>query len=228
MLKNYKPIIVGRGYKRESNKDVDMMVSDGNSILCGVDDAGDEMYLIAQRTSAPVFSGKSISNLVDKILRNGFSGFEVSEYNLIIVDDGFQHRRLYRDVDIVLVDSATLTASLVPWRMREPLNSLNRADIIILSELLDIDIFRESYLVEDKIVFQPERRLCLPDFMCGEVTSSITEQIVTVTGLAKPNSFFTMLTKQGYNVVYHFIYPDHHNYSRNEVIRLCMKCNHKG
>ncbi|MDQ1266970.1 MAG: tetraacyldisaccharide 4-kinase, partial [Bacteroidota bacterium] len=123
----YRPAIVGKGYKRKSRGL--KIVSDGIEIFTNPVEAGDEMFMLAERLRVPVIVHDTKAEAA-LVADNRFKP------DVIIIDDGFQHRGLYRDLDIVLLDAASLERPyLLPkGRLREPLSSLNRADIISIPE----------------------------------------------------------------------------------------------
>src|SRR5206468_2572496 len=89
---------------------------------------GDEPLLIARTLQAPVIVG------ADRYQAGLLAEKQLSS-KLHLLDDGFQHRRLHRDFDIVLLPAEDLTASLLPvGRLREPVTSLGRADAVVVFE----------------------------------------------------------------------------------------------
>lgn len=124
-----RPAVISRGYGGDAENE-GAVVSDGYEMLCGSDVAGDEPFMMAAgMRGVPVLVGG------DRY-KSGLRA--VSEFgpDIILMDDGFQHRRLHRDLDIVLVDAATMFGNgrLLPRGMlREPLRSLGRADAVVLT-----------------------------------------------------------------------------------------------
>ena len=125
-----KVAIVSRGFGRASRGTV--VVSDGKNILAKAKDAGDEPLYLAQRFN-------SVIVVVDEQRVRG-AQLAVTKYGaeIILLDDGFQHRYLKRDIDIVLMDSqnSPFVTSLLPaGYRREPLRSLQRANAIIWTKV---------------------------------------------------------------------------------------------
>lgn len=125
----YQVAIVSRGYKGKAEKTVGI-VHDGRKICLDPDQAGDEPFMMAKRLRfVPVVVGKD---------RFKAGMLAVKEFNpdVVLLDDGFQHLRLYRDIDFVLLDfnSPFGNGNLLPRGiMREPASSLSRADALILT-----------------------------------------------------------------------------------------------
>lgn len=121
--------VVSRGYGRES-RDPFVLVSDGDRVLVSAREGGDEPVELAQK-----LPGVAIAVGADRF-RTGQTLMEKLGRHVIVLDDGFQHRRLARDVDLVCFDCREPASSLhlLPaGRLREPLESLNRADAVVLT-----------------------------------------------------------------------------------------------
>ena len=228
--KGYKPAVVGRGYKRKSKGLV--VVSDGVEIKADAEAGGDEMYLIAQKFNIPVVAHSSKSDAALFVSKN----FNV---DYIIVDDGFQHRRLYRDYDIVLLSKDNLlNPKLLPFgRLREPLKSLKRADIICLTKGADFELFKAA--ADSANLYQELKNKQF--FECSikfgksynlmdnsEFSVNKSNNIIAVSAIANPQSFFSMLSDADYNIAASKSYPDHYNYtvnSINDIIKLANQNN---
>ncbi|PYV49254.1 MAG: tetraacyldisaccharide 4'-kinase, partial [Acidobacteria bacterium] len=117
--------VLSRGYGRETHGTM-AVAPNGTSL-----DFGDEPLLIAQRLGCPVIVGESR-------YQAGVLAEKKDDSTIHILDDGFQHRSLARDFDIVLLTSEDLHDQLLPaGRLREPLSSLRRADAVVLTEEID-------------------------------------------------------------------------------------------
>ena len=129
--KGFKPIILSRGYKRKGNIDEIKIVSDGNKILSNPSESGDEPYLLAQNLKGvPVVVGKNR-------YKAGMLAIEKFKSNVALLDDGFQHFALDRDLDILLINSLNPFGNgyLFPrGQLREPIKALSRAGIIIITK----------------------------------------------------------------------------------------------
>ncbi|RMD89724.1 MAG: tetraacyldisaccharide 4'-kinase, partial [Calditrichaeota bacterium] len=127
-----KVVILSRGYKRTSRGLV--VVSDGKTLHTDVYSAGDEAYLLARKL-------KDVPVLVDKKReRAGLMACKTFTPDFILLDDGYQYRRLARNIDIVMFDNfeAIRNIRLLPaGPYREPCSSLNRAHLCWFSKLND-------------------------------------------------------------------------------------------
>lgn len=139
--RGYLPCILTRGYKGKAKGPC--FISKGKGPLLSVDQAGDEASLMAERLRGiPIVKGKNRYEAGIFALRNLRS--EISNLKsqiLFILDDGFQHWRLYRDMDILLIDSVNPFGNnkLLPSGiLREPLSEIKRADIIVLTKTPDL------------------------------------------------------------------------------------------
>ena len=127
----YKPAILSRGYKRQSAADY-VIVSDGQKILVPCQDAGDEPYLIARSVAKAV--------VIVGAERAKTAQIASSQYgcNIIVLDDGFQHLQIVRDLDIVLIDyndDLEKLRVLPTGRLREPLGALARASCVVITKV---------------------------------------------------------------------------------------------
>jgi tetraacyldisaccharide 4'-kinase len=162
---------------------------------------GDEPLLIARHLDCPVVVGES---RYEAGLRAEIEfGSQVH-----LLDDGFQHRSLKRDLDIVLLTSADLQDTLLPTgRLREPLRALHRADVVAVTSGLDVTRLR----LHQKIVWGLRRAIRL---------QGMTQKPVVFCGIARPQKFFRELRELGVEAVAHSIFPDHHAYTGDDVEHL--------
>ena len=162
---------------------------------------GDEPLLIARKSQVPVIVGED---------RYAAGLFAESRFGpqLHLLDDGFQHRALARDFDIVLVTPQDAGDRLLPaGRLREPLRSVRRADTIILAS----GATAESFPVEGKLVWRVRR---------GIVPENIPPRPVVFCGIARPQNFVLQLRAANIEPVAEAFYRDHHPYSENDIHEL--------
>jgi tetraacyldisaccharide-1-P 4'-kinase len=127
----YKPAVLSRGYKRQSSAPY-VVVSDGTTILASCPDAGDEPYLIATKCPGVVVIVGAKRKVTAQI------AVEKHGCDVILLDDGFQHLGIARDLDIVLVDyndDPEKDAVLPAGRLREPVAALARASAILITKV---------------------------------------------------------------------------------------------
>lgn len=208
------PGIIGRGYGRRSKKDI--LVSDGIQINYNTDECGDEMVLIAEKTGAPVFAG-------EKKWRSALKLCELCELDVLIIDDGFQHRYIDRDLDILLIDSETKEKPfLLPkGRLRESFENHRRADIIALKE------GTESFgLDSNKLV----RYKYEPKSIINVINISKASSYAVISSIAKPKSFHKLVNFLKINYEFSLIFKDHHKYIEKDILKILArlkeeKCN---
>jgi tetraacyldisaccharide 4'-kinase len=138
-----------------------------------------------------------------------------------LLDDGFQHRQLARDVDIVLLTQADVEDTLLPaGNLREPLEAVAKADIVVLREeeasSLRGVITGLSEGNKKPAVWVIRRSLSLGEG--GEV--ALPTNPLAFCGIARPESFTRMLAAHGYQPVDSMFFPDHHAYDDGDVYRL--------
>jgi tetraacyldisaccharide 4'-kinase len=225
MLKNrgLRPAVLSRGYGGNRTADV-IVVSDGTRFLAGPQEAGDEPVLIARRLKdVPVLVGpkRAITG------RHAFTHFSP---DVILLDDGFQHRYLKRDMDIVLLDGRMPQGNghLLPrGPLREPLSAVGRAGVIAFTrweagfaELTDPEI---AGLMPDRLVLHTRIRpvsLVLPGR--EELPLSFLEgkRVFAFAGIARPDSFRQTIESLGGMVAGFMAFPDHHRYRPEDLDRI--------
>jgi tetraacyldisaccharide 4'-kinase len=127
--KGYRPAVLSRGYAGK-NRQKSNVITDGQNILLGPDDAGDEPFLIAASTSGvPVLTGRDRYSA-------GKHALDRLGADVLVLDDAFQHRQVFRDMNILLLDAERPfeNGCILPrGPLREPRSSLKRADLIVLT-----------------------------------------------------------------------------------------------
>ena len=187
--------VLSRGYGRES-KGVRLVDPAGLP-----QEFGDEPLLIARKLQVPVIVGED---------RYEAGRFAESRFGmrLHLLDDGFQHRALARDFDIVLVTPQDAGDRLLPaGRLRETLGSLRRADAVVLSS----GASAESFPVEGKLVWRARR---------GIVPQNVPTRPVVFCGIARPQNFVLQLRTANIEPVAEAFYRDHHAYRDADVREL--------
>jgi tetraacyldisaccharide 4'-kinase len=187
--------ILSRGYGRKT-KGVMLVDPAGSS-----HDFGDEPLLMARRLGVPVIVGEDRYEA-------GLFAEQHSGPQLHLLDDGFQHRSLARDFDIVLVTPEDTRDSLLPGgRLREPTSSLDRADAIVLAGGASAD----SFPLEGKLVWRARR---------GILPKDVPPRPVAFCGIARPKNFLAQLRTAGIEPVAEAFYADHHAYTEQDIQEL--------
>jgi tetraacyldisaccharide 4'-kinase len=162
---------------------------------------GDEPLLIARKLQVPVIVGED---------RYEAGRFAESRFGvqLHLLDDGFQHRALARDFDIVLLTPQDANDRLLPaGRLREPLDSLRRADAVVLAS----GASAESFPLEGKAVWRVRR---------GIVPQAVPPRPIVFCGIARPQNFLLQLRAANIEPIAQALYRDHHAYSEKDVREL--------
>jgi tetraacyldisaccharide 4'-kinase len=161
-------------------------------------DFGDEPLLIARRLQVPVVVGE------DRYAAGRFAEARFGA-QIHLLDDGFQHRALARDFDIVLVTPEDARDRLLPLgRLREPLRSLQRADAVVLTS----GASPESLPLQGKTVWRVRRAI---------VVQNIPPRPVVFCGIARPQNLLLQLRAAGVAPVAEAFFRDHHAYSEKDV-----------
>ncbi len=213
-----KPAIIGKGYKRKTKGE--LIICDGKKVLVSAKDGGDEMVLLAQSLKVPVIVHDSKAEAAVSAERR----FDV---DCIVVDDGFQHRALNRNLDIVLIDKDTLEKpELLPkGRLREPLESIKRANVVCLTGGAVITDKLRQLISFDAVLIKVRPVAGKPYYLGGSEISDTElsvarSKIIPVAGIAKPERFYSMLDAIGYQTLTPISFADHHSYNRNDIEKI--------
>jgi tetraacyldisaccharide 4'-kinase len=187
--------VLSRGYGRKS-KGVRLVDPAGLP-----QEFGDEPLLIARKLQVPVVVGES---------RHEAGRFAEEKFGaqVHLLDDGFQHRGLARDFDIVLVTPQDAGDRLLPaGRLRESLHALRRADAIVLTS----GAAAESFPVEERPVWRARR---------GITPQNVPPRPVVFCGIARPQKFVLQLRAANIEPVAEAFYRDHHAYVEKDIVEL--------
>jgi len=213
------PSIVTRGYGGRAGAGP-LWVSRGDGPLCDAATCGDEPYLLAcSLRGVPIVAG------ADRVA--GALAAVAAGARIIVLDDGFQHRRLARDVDLVLLDGRDPfgNGKLIPaGSLREPLTSLGRADVVIVTRSSaearhpEIEAVVRRHNTEASLLRAGHRATGWVDLR-GE-TSPAPVRAVGFCGIGSPGSFRRDLEKQDLELVHFTAFADHHTYRPRELVQL--------
>ena len=216
--------VVLRGYRSEGAGT--RVVSDGRTIRLGWREAGDEAVLLAQRLpGVPVVVGG------DRVAAGRLA---IAEFRpqTILLDDGFQHRRIHRDADLVLIDATDPFGGqwLLPrGRLREPVGGLRRANAILVThadEAADLEGVVHTLAREAPgrpIAQGIFRGCCLRELRSGQdspVALIRGKRVLAVSGIANPYGFHRTLEGLGAVVVDRVVYRDHHAFDEGDHRRI--------
>jgi len=204
LLKDKRVCILSRGYKRKTKGP--QIVSEYGNIKLSWEEAGDEAYLLAKFLP---FASVVVS---EDRYKGGIFALEKLSPNVIILDDGFQHRALYRDIDILMIKKEDLRDYLLPaGRLREPIFSINRADIIILTyqEVKPFDFYTGKPTFK---MFREFISLLDPNFEEVPIDILKDKEVIAFSGLGDNGQFAEVLRKLNISVKKFLSYRDHYDY----------------
>jgi len=210
----YTPALISRGYKGKWEREGGIL-SDGQRILGTWEESGDEPYMVAQNfPEAGIFTGK---HRLLSCQKAADLGFEVA-----LLDDGFQHRRLHRDLDVVLYDPVENTFR------REPFSALKRAHLILVKKSLEpkvknrikkalakVDVF--EYAVVNKGFRKLNSKETLP------VDAFNGQKALAFCGIARPDRFSALLKGAGMEIIHFLKFPDHYPYPPSSLKKIARR-----
>ena len=216
----YNAAVLSRGYGGKNNMDA-AVVSDGKTTLLSPEISGDEPWLMAS----------SLDNVPVIVSRKRYlAGMEAKNRfgcNFFILDDGFQHIHLKRDMDIVLVDEKSPFGNghLLPWGpLREPLSGLKRADALVFTRAggTSSNDFRSP--VKDTPVFSSDHvpaGIIFPLINENHDLSFINgKRVIAFSGIGRPESFKKTILDLGANLISFKAFGDHYPFSERDVTEL--------
>jgi tetraacyldisaccharide 4'-kinase len=210
------PAIVSRGYKRRDTRRPVVVVSDGRSVLVGTGESGDEPQLLARRLpGVPVVIG---ANRYDA----GMVARDRLGAGVLILDDGFQHLRLARTLDLLLLSRNDLAEGILPGgRLREPAEAARRADAVLahggaaeaaqLASRVGVARGFGMRVAYDAL------RLVTP---FGGPVSQAPRRVVVMAAIARPQRFVAAVRELGYRVEQQITFRDHHWFTAADVERV--------
>ena len=203
-----RPAVLSRGYARRQADDGVVIVRDGDGIRADLDRAGDEPLMLARR-----LPGVSVLSASDRFVAGRLAEHHLGA-TVHVLDDGFQHLQLDRDVDLVIVAGEDLAAdarTLPGGRLREPADTLLAADAVLA---LDEQVFSLGPAPRHAPfeIFKVKRSV---DASAGAAIPH--GKLVAVAGVARPQRFFDDLRAAGCELIRGIPYADHHRYSRRDL-----------
>ena len=217
----FKPAVLSRGYGSKNSRPVNI-VSDGDNILLPGITAGDEPFLIARSLkNIPVITGPQ------RIL-TGQTAIDNFGVDVLICDDAFQHRQIFRDINLVLLDNRAPFGNghmLPEGNLREPITALRRAHAFILTrsneatetiskidQVKNIPVFKSCHRPIDIVKGDYQSKLPLTDLQ--------GKKVCAFAGIAQPDSFKKAILATGAQIISFDIFPDHHRYSQKELEKI--------
>jgi tetraacyldisaccharide 4'-kinase len=211
--RGHRPAILTRGYARRVAPDGVTVVSDGQHIPASLATAGDEALMLAR-----TLKGVAVLAGTDRYLSGCLAEARFGATTHLL-DDGFQHVSLARDIDLLVVDRQDLTDGLLPaGRLREPISAARRAHALLTAETDPVVIERLRDRLAVQPIFAVSRTLGTPHGLHGEVLPNTP--VFAVAGVARPQRFFDDLAAAGWQVAGTMTFPDHHPFSLSDMSRV--------
>ena len=226
--RGHRVCVLTRGYRR-ANPSERVVVSDGERIVADVEQSGDEAMMLARS----LLGNAAVVCDPDRVAAAHWL-IENLNPDVLILDDGFQHRRIARDLDIVTIDATN------PWGngrllpagiLREPITSLSRADCVISTRTGDavdarlqeqIKQATEAPIFQSTTVIRRITPLDSPELEADKETLR-KQPIAAFCGLGNPNAFFQQLRDEGFDLQHTEAFRDHHKYSQTDIDDLSRR-----
>jgi tetraacyldisaccharide 4'-kinase len=234
--RGHRVAILSRGYKSKSEswwrplfgkKTIGpRVVSDGKQLLLDAEVAGDEPFMLA----------KNLKNVVVITHKDRLAAgrFAIQNYNCdtLILDDGFQYRKLRGQISILLVDKSNPVGNgyLIPRGiLREPVTGMRRATHIFFTKSdgkpnSSLDLLLKKYKRTNVPIIESCHR---PQYLCAvdgcqrvPVETLLGKRVAIFSGIAQPENFESFIRAAGATIVFNRRFPDHHNFSREEVLQI--------
>jgi len=219
-----RPSILSRGYARRRHADGAVVVSDGERILAPVEDSGDEPQMLARTLTRVPIVVCADRHLAGVLAERRF------DCSVHILDDGFQHLQLARDVDLLVVHPRDLDERVLPaGRLREPPSAGTAADALLVAGTR-FDAEEVSASLGVGTTFTTEPRYGPARWIQGAIDEPgpTGGRVVAVTGIARPTRFFNALRDLGWEVVREMPFPDHHWFSAADHARIAAAVREAG
>ena len=237
----YRVVILNRGYRAKWHGEVGI-VSDGQRLHMSAAEAGDEAFMLAKHLpNVPVLIGAERA-VTGQYAIDHF-GAEVA-----ILDDGYQHWQLERDMDILLIDAVNVFGNgyiLPRGTLREPVSHISRADVCLMTKVDQAAAGSCEYIRETvkrynpaatvvESIHQPRCFVPLADWyvdIAGEgidVSQMRGKKIMAVSAIGNPASFEQTLSDLGTVILESLRYPDHHDYTMQEMADILHQAKNMG
>jgi len=214
-------VVVSRGYRKGNKKHLI------DTIIHKDVESGDEPWLLSKKIRIPIIVSSD---------KNEGCSYAIKNYapDVLILDDGFQSFSIERDLDILLLDATDnfLNSFLIPaGRLREPLNAMKRADIIVVTRYDQVERKQMPYILRGIKNYKRSAPIFLsfhnPLFLQSasddrrfEIGCLKGKNVLSLSSIGNNNSFLKTLTSLGLTIGYSMTFLDHHYYSRNDIRRI--------
>jgi tetraacyldisaccharide 4'-kinase len=220
-----RPSVLSRGYARKRLADGIVVVSDRERVLETVAGSGDEPQMLARALpGVPVLAG------TDRFLAGCIAERRFG-CTVHLLDDGFQHFPLHRDIDLLLASPDDLHERVLPaGRLREPMEAATAADALLVTGA-DPDVAALSSRLQVQCGFRVVQAFGAPrlvDPFASLAPRTTSMRAVAVAGIARPRRFFDAARAQGWEVVKELVFRDHHWFTRSDLNRILTAARDEG
>lgn len=199
--KGYRPGIISRGYRGKARSWPQQVRHDSDPVI-----VGDEAVLITRRTLCPMAVGP------DRVAA-GRALIQYNDCDIILSDDGLQHYKLKRNVEIAVIDGVRRFGNgfcLPAGPLREPVKRLQQVDLKFTNDSAANDEILMQYQINSLVSLNDSDTTC-------ELSEFKGKQVHAIAGIGNPQRFFDQLRANGLGVIEHS-FPDHHEYKRKDVM----------
>jgi tetraacyldisaccharide 4'-kinase len=216
-----RPAILSRGYGRAEAADGVVVVSDGRSIYAGVDRAGDEPLMLARQVPRA-----AVCVSPDRHLAGALAERQL-DCTVHVLDDGFQHLELARNLDVLVTTLGEIPSGRVlpMGRLREPMDAASRAHVLVVTDATAGAASAEAWTLGISQSCAAARSLAAPVAIATESGTSEPGAggVIAVAGIANPQRFFDALKAAGHVIAGEISFPDHHRYTALDVAAIDAK-----
>jgi tetraacyldisaccharide 4'-kinase len=202
-----RPAILSRGYRRRDARDGVVVVSDGRQVLADLNRAGDEPLMLARQVPGAV-----VAVCADRFLAGLVAERQLGA-TVHVLDDGFQHVQLARDLDVLMTKPGEIASGRVlPFgRLREAADAAARAHVVVVVDADEATARSEAWTLGVSQAVGATRVLPL---------NPTAPPVMAVAGIADPGQFFDSLRLAGWQVARTITFADHHRYTHTDVARV--------
>jgi tetraacyldisaccharide 4'-kinase len=226
MARGERPVVLSRGYARTAPTGEVTVVSDADGVRASLERAGDEPLMLA----------RTLPGIPVVVARDRYAAGRLAEQRLgasvHVLDDGFQHLTLARDVDLLIAGAADLRDRVLPaGRLREPLSAACVADAVLVSDApQDAEPDAVGRALGVATSFRITRTLGTPRWLASGEAANVGRRnpVVALAGIARPERFFADLEAAGFQVVARQAFRDHHPYTDADVSRIVAAAKRAG
>jgi tetraacyldisaccharide 4'-kinase len=216
-----RPAILSRGYGRADAADGVVVVSDGRSILAGVERAGDEPLMLARQVPRAAVCVSPDRHLAGTLAERQL------DCTVHVLDDGFQHLALARGLDVLVTTiGESPTGRVLPMgRLREPIDAASRAHVLVVTDATAGAASAEAWTLGISQSCGAARSLAAPVAIATESGNHDpgSARVIAVAGIANPQRFFDALKAAGHVIAGEMAFPDHHRYTAADVAAIGAK-----